>query len=194
MSNAFEEPDWATPGSTTAAAPTQEITGDSFNQGSNGGSDRSGLILVLMSMLNIGLSAMMVALGVLGILDFDGKGVEDYSDAFIAGYMIVFAVLLFAYECMWWKAIGPINQSLRKNFGFMYGLKGKGLYLIFISFLTIGLSDESENVELQWATGISYMAAGFLHLFVVFAKPEITLKYKAPTRGFESKEEPINPV
>jgi hypothetical protein len=147
-----------------------------------------------MSMLNIGLSAMMVALGVLGILDFDGKGVEDYSDAFIAAYMIVFAVLLFAYECMWWKAIGPINHSLRKNFGFMYGMKGKGLYLIFVSFLTIGLSDESENVELQWATGIAYLAVGVLHLFVVFAKPEIIAQYRAPTRGFEAKEEATNPV
>lgn len=64
---------------------------------------------------------MMTALGVLTLIQF--SGVSDTSAAFLAVYMIIFAALLGTYEVMYWVGIPWINKILRKNFGFLYGLK-----------------------------------------------------------------------
>lgn len=130
---------------------------------------------------------MMTALGVLTLIEF--SGVSDTSAAFLAAYMIVFATLLGAYEVMWWIGIPWINKMLRKNFGFLYGLKGKGLYLIFVAFLCLGLKNDSFSKQvkiLTWATGISFLAIGVLHLFIVCVHPTISEKYRAPTAGLSS--------
>mmetsp|Transcript_12439 Transcript_12439/g.17367 ORF Transcript_12439/g.17367 Transcript_12439/m.17367 type:complete len:143 (-) Transcript_12439:115-543(-) len=129
---------------------------------------------------------MMAALGVLALLEFNGVSADDYSEAFLSVYMIVFAFLLFLYELMWWQGIPFINKGLRKNFGFMYGLKGKGFYMIFIAFLTIGLENESALKGLRWATGIALLGIGVLHLFLVMFNPELVEIYKPPTSGLSA--------
>lgn len=136
--------------------------------------------------MDFGLAAMMASLGVLALLEFNGKSADDYSEAFLSAYMIVFAFLLFLYELMWWKGIPFINKTLRKNFGFMYGIKGKGLYLIFIAFLTLGLENENNLKSLRMATGIAFLAIGVLHIFIVTLRPEIVEVYQPPTSGFTS--------
>lgn len=47
------------------------------------------------------------------------------ADIFVALYMVLFAVLLFTYELMFWKSVDSIVRPLRKNFGFLFGVKGK---------------------------------------------------------------------
>lgn len=141
-------------------------------------------MLAGLSIVDIGLSAMMAALGVLTILNLTISA-RDLSELFLSGYMIIFAVLLFAYEIMWWSAVPMINKSLRKNFGFLYGLKGKGLYLIFVAFLCLGLASDPAVVELTWATGIAFLTVGVLHLMVAFCQPDISDKYQAPSAGLE---------
>jgi len=151
--------------------------------------DKGSVILVLLSFIDIGLAAMMTTLGVLTLIAF--SGVSDTSAAFLATYMIIFATLLATYEVMWWIGIPWINKLLRKNFGFMYGLKGKGLYLIFVAFLCLGLKNDSfpKQVKiLTWATGISYLVVGVLHLFIVCIHPAISEKYRAPTAGLSSAD------
>ena len=154
---------------------------------SGGGQAR--LILVGLSFLDIGLAAMMTALGVLTLIQF--SGVADTSAAFLAVYMIIFAALLGTYEVMYWVGIPWINKILRKNFGFLYGLKGKGLYLIFVAFLCLGLKNDSFSQlvkSLTWVTGISYLAVGVLHLFIVCIHPTISEKYRAPTAGLSATD------
>jgi hypothetical protein len=131
---------------------------------------------------------MMAALGVLTILEFIGSEVsinDVTSKPFLAAYMIIFAALLFLYELMWWAPMPVINRTLRKNFGFMYGLKGKALYMIFVAFLCIGLKNESnETIKiLNWATGIAFLLTGILHYFLICTTPNILEKYKPPTAG-----------
>ena len=142
----------------------------------------------MTSGLNFGISAMMAALGVLTLLDFSGGSLTEIaSTPFLASYMILFALLLFFYELMWWMPVPSINQSLRKNFGLMYGLKGKGLYQIFVAFLCLGLMDERHNVVriLGWSTGIAFLATGVFHLFLVFSNPDFMDAYRPPTAGLE---------
>jgi len=68
---------------------------------------------------------MMATLGVLTLLEFDGGSslTDIAATPFLASYMILFAVLLFFYELMWWMPVPKINIMLRKNFGFMYVLR-----------------------------------------------------------------------
>jgi hypothetical protein len=127
----------------------------------------------------------MAALGMLTLVNFSYKSADNYSEAFLSIYMVIFALILFFYELMYWKGIAVLNRSFRKNFGFMYGLKGKGFYLVFIAFLCIGLRDnDSSGVNgLDWVTGVAWLAAGIFHVFIGFTMPEATEAYKPPTAG-----------
>lgn len=163
----------------------------------------------------MGLAAMMCALGVLtligvhksGIQKFDsGSGGDDdaveggggssssssnnrnqwnLSEPFLAFYMILFAVLLFLYELMWWSPLVTLNDNMRKNFGFLYGLRGKGLYLIFVAFLCFGLGRDARVQILNWCTGITWLVVGVLHFFVICSKPEIAGQYQPPKTSYE---------
>ena len=90
-------------------------------------------IIVLLSIVDIGLAAMMGVLGITSLIEMDFKQLKEITEAFLAVYMVIFAVLLFIYELVWWQPIAALNRTFRMNFGFMYGLKGKGFYLIFIA-------------------------------------------------------------
>jgi len=198
----YGEPDWATPGGSGAAATTQntELPGGTTvgTNGTSSANNRSGMILTLLSMLNIGMAALMTVLGLLTLLSFDKPFSEVLSESFLAIYMILFASLLCMYEIMWWMSMPKINKILRKNFGFMYGLRGKGLYLIFVAFLCIGLGGDNSVSALTWVTGISYLVVGLLHMFIVCLHPDISAKYQAPTAGLDANDGVIagtpNPV
>jgi hypothetical protein len=103
--------------------------------------------------------------------------------------MVMFAILLFVYECMWWKAVPALNKTLRKNFGFLYGIRGKGLYLIFVAFLCLGLGRDASVQSLNWATGLAFLAGGVFHIFLVCVNPMITQEYIAPTAGLATNND-----
>lgn len=148
------------------------------------------MALMGLSALGLGLAAMMGALGVLTIIEVQSAGVGDLSEPFLAFYMVLFALLLFTYELMWWAPMPMINLALRKNFGFLYGLRGKGLYLIFVACLCLGLGKDASVKLLNWATGAAFLAVGCLHWFIICAHPELATQYVAPTAGLAAAEEP----
>ena len=156
-------------------------------------SGRANCFIVLLSILNIGLAAMMGALGGITLVQFITSKF-DLSSIFLSVYMIIFAALLFLYEFIWWQPVAHINIVFRKNFGFLYGLKGKGFYMIFIAFLTIGLIDDNETavMGLDWATGIGWLFSGFLHIFVACSVPGSNDLYKPPTVGLSTIGESNN--
>ena len=79
----------------------------------------------------------MIALSVLTLIQFRGM---DLAEACLATYMIIFAALLALYELMWWFTIDVVNKSMRKNFGFLYGIKGKaGSYRLHTCYMTCGV-------------------------------------------------------
>eukprot|EP00970_Alexandrium_tamarense_P007571 scaffold1429_cov196-Alexandrium_tamarense.AAC.2 len=145
-----------------------------FNRG------KANCIQRLFSLWDICLSALMCCLGVFGIID----NPTSLPEIFVSVYMILFATLLFLFELMWWKSIDSVNKNLRMNFGFLYGIKGKAAYLIFVAFLAIGLRDDVSVKFLRWMTGGCFLGTGILLLFLHFTKPELLSSYKAPTAGF----------
>jgi len=202
----YGQPDWVNPQNNNNTAVVSEANvapgviasanGGQNGQGSISGS--GGWLLCLLSLLNMGLAVMMAALGVLTLIEVSSGGVNtkdtddssssnnnryDFSEPFLAFYMILFAVLLFCYELMWWSPLTGLNDNMRKNFGFMYGLRGKGLYLIFVAFLCFGLGREARVMILNYFTGIAFLIGGLLHMFVICYKPEIAQKYQPPGRA-----------
>lgn len=105
----------------------------------------------------------MGTLGAVTVVNNKPDSIDDVTECFLGIYMVIFAAILFLYELCWWQPFPAINRTFRKNFGFMYGLRSKGFYLIFIAFLTIGLYDEgaSSIKGLDWASGIGWLATGF---------------------------------
>jgi hypothetical protein len=140
----------------------------------------------------MGLAAMMATLGIMTLIEVHRLGYTSValSEPFLASYMVLFALLLFIYEVMWWSPVASVNKGMRKNFGFMYGLRGKGLYLIFVAFLCFGLGKDATVKELNWATGASFLAGGLLHLFIIFFHSEIAMTYAAPTVGLGTMDNP----
>lgn len=131
------------------------------------------IFLVFLSLLNMGLSAAMGALGVLSCINTTAS-IDDLTSMMLGIYMALFACILFGYELCWWQPIPAVNKTFRKNFGFMYGLNSKGLYLIFIAFLTIGLTDDNNSgvVGLDWISGIGWLAGGVVHIGAAMMWPE----------------------
>lgn len=193
-------------------------SGGQNGQGSVRG--RGGCLLSMLSLLNMGLAVMMAALGVLTIIAVHVSGVEtidddaatddaaggggnnnrrdiqpyNLSEPFLAFYMILFAVLLFMYELMWWSPLTVLNDNMRKNFGFMYGLRGKGLYLVFVAFLCFGLGKDARVMLLNYFTGISFLVVGCLHIFILCTKPEIAAEYQPPGRASTASSAPADEV
>jgi len=139
-----------------------------------------------ISIILIGLCAAMIALGVFVIID--NRTFNDFAEWFIGAYMVLFAALLFIYEAVWWCTIGSLNRLIRKNFGFMYKIRGKALYLIFVACLCIGIDKNllGDMDWLRWFSGIGWGAAGAGLLFVSYTKPDLFENYYVPTKGFNS--------
>ena len=146
-------------------------------------------MIVLLSIVDFGLSALMATLGITSLIEMDIPNLDEITEAFLAVYMVIFAVLLALYEFIWWQPIASLNKTFRKNFGFMYGLKGKGFYLIFIAFLCLGLwKDEATAIKgLDWATGLAWLAAGCSHVGFSMCWPEMNEMYKPATAGLETQ-------
>lgn len=152
-----------------------------------------------LSVLNLGFAAMMGALGILSLITYKPTSLDTLTQSFLCVYMIIFGGLLFCYEFIWWQPVAALNLVFRKNFGFLYGLKGKGFYLIFSAFLTLGLVklDSSRVHGLAVSTGIAWLAGGVLHIFVACSMPQVNAIYKPPTVGLSqmgSETETPNPV
>ena len=153
----------------------------------NNSVDRSKTWHRLISIGLICLCAAMFALGVFAIMD--NFTVNDFTEWFIAAYMILFSVLLFLYELLWWCTIGPLNRLIRKNFGFIYKVRGKALYLIFVSCLCIGIDEKllGSMDWLRWVSGIGWGVAGLALLILSFTNAPLFENYYVPTKGFKDE-------
>lgn len=141
---------------------------------------------------------MMGTLGILTIVRLNLSDPSNLTRIFLSVYMVCFALILFLYELVWWQPFQGLNRNFRKNFGFMYGLRGKGFYLIFIAFLCLGLIDQKTSAVkgLDWATGLSWLGFGIFHVFIGMTWPEANQQYKPPTAGLTESinEQSPNPV
>ena len=62
-----------------------------------------------------------------------------------------------------------IDNLWKRNFGFLYGPVGRGMYMVFIAILCFGISDP---YELALASGVVIAFFGCLQIFISLCYPQ----------------------
>lgn len=83
---------------------------------------------MIFLVVNLGLMIFMAATGALGI--GNANNVNDSGVIFVGIYLIVFAGILTVFEISQLCPGGRLDDFVKRNFGFLYGNIGKGLYLL----------------------------------------------------------------
>ena len=96
-------------------------------------------------------------------------GVDKSGKIFVAVYMFFFASLLFVFEGIQIRSIEALDHVFKRNFGFLYNVMGKSLYIIFIAFLSFGLG---EPLTLSFITGLLLASFGVGELALYLKFPE----------------------
>ena len=206
MSNPAATPSWAQPtaGTTGPAAPppaayvstppTPPAPQPNSTTSLEPSAKKANLVQRLLSIVNLGLCASMVAAALYTLFEVeDFSNTDELSEIFVSLYMIMFSALLSAYEFMWWFPIPVVNKSIRKNFGFLYGIKGKAAFIIFVAILNFGMDPEGLNADMgdtgfsvedfMEVLGFCMLGVGIVHLLVWFKYHKQFENYQAPTAG-----------
>jgi hypothetical protein len=125
--------------------------------------------LYLYTYVCIGVPIILAAAGVLGIKwvnqNPNGKNSTIRTQIVFQGiYMIVFAFILFFFETFSLSRVEMLDLFMKRNFGFLYGPVGKGLFTLMIGVFAFGL-EEPNGVGI--ATGV--VVAGWGTLTVCLA-------------------------
>mmetsp|Transcript_26602 Transcript_26602/g.39529 ORF Transcript_26602/g.39529 Transcript_26602/m.39529 type:complete len:195 (+) Transcript_26602:47-631(+) len=114
------------------------------------------------------LCCLMAVTACMGVASVDG--IDDSGEIMVAIYMIIFAAILALFEVIQIKPCESIDHVYRRNFGFLYGTKGKAFFIIFVAFLSFGLK---EPANLCLMTGISVAVFGVFELGLYLKYPEL---------------------
>lgn len=124
----MSEPEWLSnsekTSSVTEATPTATV--DTASDGPE--VPHKALVQGVFSFLLFATAIVMAFTGAKAIIDVNDG--DDIGSLFIGLYMFLFAVILFMYEVTCVKSIPIVDTFYAKNFGFLYGPVGKGLYLL----------------------------------------------------------------
>lgn len=72
----------------------------------------------------------LAATGALGIGNAGSSGnINESGVVFVGIYMILFAAIVFIYEISQVLPSKSLDETIKKNFGFLYGVIGKGLFI-----------------------------------------------------------------
>lgn len=83
-----------------------------------------GIFLVL----NLGLMLFLAAVGALGV--GASNSTDDTGVIFVGIYLIIFAGIVFIYEAVQVCHIEMLDNLWKRNFGFLYGTIGKGIFIL----------------------------------------------------------------
>jgi hypothetical protein len=96
----------------------------------------------VMYIFNLGIPVFLAYTGAMGVAASQRHATDTNkasSLAFQGIYMILFAALLFVYEVIQLAPCETLDAIIKKNFGFLYGVIGRGQsYAGLVKFLTKG--------------------------------------------------------
>ncbi len=134
----MSDPAWLNAGSSSGSptpaspvsSPSASAAPRSVASGDQGGmAEGKRLAMMACTVLNLGLAFMVAANGVLAMGHKDSA--SDVVGIFFVGfYMLIFAVLLGAFEILQICPLQALDNPFKRNFGFLYGSVGKSLYLV----------------------------------------------------------------
>lgn len=125
------------------------------------------LVSWTIAIINIGLMFFMAFTGVAGILS--SNNVDDTGVVFVGSYLLIFAAIEFFYELSQIIKIQALDILMKKNFGFLYGINGRGLYFMFVGILCFGLSTPR---GMAIGCGVAIAFWGLFLIVVALLKPD----------------------
>eukprot|EP00903_Cladosiphon_okamuranus_P005473 g5458.t1 len=158
----MDQPSWIQ-NTSQAAAPGGAAADTAPQHSAASQSGDATIIRSVFHFVNIGVSIMMAASAAFGLIAFD-----SFENGVLAIYLMIFAVLLFMYELV--RVMGGCErpkQVMTKNFGFFFGAKGRGLYLVFVGFLNFPL-----DLTISEWTGFVTLGWGVLTVVAYMMRPE----------------------
>jgi hypothetical protein len=97
------------------------------------------------------------------------SGLDDTSNVFVGLYMILFAAILFTYECIQLYPCTYLDNLYKKNFGFLYGSVTKSAYMLFIAILSFGLTNP---YDFAMGTGAAFVVWSIIQLVASYYFPD----------------------
>lgn len=170
MRNSYDPtPSWAQP----AETPTKSAGFGDVESGSNAVKESSPEMEIdedtLRRMKNwhlcLRLSYMSAAIIMSAAAVLSLQVQPDLGLAFFAVYVFVFAILIFCFEVN----LSICSRPIAVNFGFLYTLPGRLIFLLFVAFMVYSLS-----MPLAYAAFAILLAVGLLHIVVIFKFPRFT--------------------
>jgi len=172
---------------TVASATTSVATsiGDKVN------SYEASTVLKLLRFINLINAVGLVAAGVLNLIVIPVcTGSKCLPTAVISIQLVVFGVLLFAYEARMGAAY---DAFLRKRFGFLYGQWGRFFFILFLGSLCFGiLYTDLALWYVQALVGAFSLANALLNCFVIRNHPGFQSGGAVAQEGIgSSRPEPV---
>ena len=121
-----------------------------------------------LKILTIMLCILMMLTAAIGLTEL--TGLEAAGRVFVAVYMLFFATLLLTFEVIQVRPCEQIDFMFKRNFGFLYSTKGKAFFIIFVAFLSFGLT---EPATLCLFTGLMLAGLGALEIGLYLKWPEL---------------------
>jgi hypothetical protein len=126
------------------------------------------LLFWVLKIVTISLCMLMVITGGIGLTEIDGF--DAIGSILVAIYMMFFGSLLLCFEITQIRPVESVDFMLRRNFGFLYGAKGKAFFILFIAFLSFGLE---KPASLAMTTGILFAGLGGSEVVLYLQYPEM---------------------
>ncbi|OQR88111.1 hypothetical protein ACHHYP_07545 [Achlya hypogyna] len=137
-------------------------------------------LLRYMRYLNVVLALFQALAGFFGLFDLAMLNITSFL---IAVYVIIFALLLLAFECRF----SSMEPSIRKQFGFLFTYRGRTAFIFFVGFMDFGMADAMAKIA-----GVLMCANAVLNLVVIYFHPAFrTGSLRAdmdPTVGYTAGE------
>lgn len=90
-----------------------------------------GVVKMIFLVFNLGFMIFLAATGALGIAAAGASGNINSSGVIFVGiYLMLFAAIEFIYEIAQVCPNKTLDDILKRNFGFLYGMIGKGLFIM----------------------------------------------------------------
>ena len=104
----------------------------------------------------------------------------------IAGYIILFGCVLFCFECR----LKRMEETIRRNFGFLFSYSGRTIFILFIASLCLGTTGDNGISIWGIITGVLTFLNAMFNCFVVYSHPAFRSgaisKDGDPTAGYKS--------
>mmetsp|Transcript_10465 Transcript_10465/g.7811 ORF Transcript_10465/g.7811 Transcript_10465/m.7811 type:complete len:177 (+) Transcript_10465:27-557(+) len=162
-----EQPAWLRTGN-AGSSPSTSPSSSAVNSASSANAPPfKNVVKMIFLVMNIGLMIFMAATGALGIGGSDN--VNDTGVVFVGIYLILFAGILCLFEISQLCPGGRLDEFVKRNFGFLYGNVGKGLFLLFVGILCFGLTTPR---SMAIACGVLVAAWGCASILITMKWPE----------------------